>query len=170
MLKGDLKIDTSLDPLLDLLNSMNGVNAVKQIEPGFWLGGINFDHRIDWDSLDVPRESKLEYQYPEFGPEFHELSVGFACYGVCDTPQQFIHRYRNLLEKDERTFVVSFGHIAKDPSNAGEGGGWRWHKWGGYIGDGCPQCEYLDDEEGFDDGVYVYHVYQVAGPIKKGGV
>ena len=30
------------------------------------------------------------------------------------------------------------------------GGGWRWHKWGEYIGKHNPQYEYLDHESGID--------------------
>jgi hypothetical protein len=54
-----------------------------------------------------------------------------------------------------------FTHVPKEPENAGRGGGWRWHKWGPYIGKGEPTTEYLDDEDGFADGVYVYHFYVV---------
>lgn len=104
-------------------------------------------------------------------PEMHmgwpDLLIEGKClgsYGVCDTPRQFLTRYREALQDDRRTFVIGFTHITKDPSNAGRDGGWRWHKWGEYIGDGKPTCEYLDDEEGFTDGVYVYHVYQTDGP------
>ena len=88
-------------------------------------------------------------------------------YGVCDSPQQFLKKYEALLEQDERTFVVTFTHVAKDPGNKFQGGGWRWHKWGPYIGEGEPTQEYLDDEEKFDQGVYCYHVYQIDGPNKN---
>jgi len=105
---------------------------------------------------------------PEFYMGWPHLWDDLNCCGVCDTPQQFIDRYAKRLEEDERTFVVSFTHVKKDPTdNNGEGGGWRWHKWGPYIGDGNPECEYLNHEKGFDEGVYVYHVYQTAGPEKK---
>jgi hypothetical protein len=62
---------------------------------------------------------------------------------------------------------VAFTHVAKDPENAGNGGGWRWHKWGEYIGTGQPTTEYLDDEEKFNDGIYTYHIEQIDGPILK---
>lgn len=101
-------------------------------------------------------------------PEMHMgwpyLIDNLNSYGVCDSPKQFLDRYRQMLSDDVRTFVVSFTHIAKDPGNRGQGGGWRWHKWGPYIGEGKPENEYLDDEDGFDAGVYCYHVYQTAGP------
>jgi len=100
---------------------------------------------------------------PEFYMGYPEIA-GIPAGGVCDSPQQFLDRFRKQLQDDKRTFVVSFTHIAKDPSNRGQGGGWRWHKWGEYIGTGKPEHEYLDDEEGFEDGVYVYGILQTDGP------
>lgn len=83
-------------------------------------------------------------------------------YGVCDTPAQLIEKFP-MLETDPRRFVVSFTHVAKDPTNRGQGGGWRWHKWGPYIGDHEHEYEYLDDEVGFEDGIYVYGIYELVG-------
>ena len=87
----------------------------------------------------------------------------FSTFGVCDSPHQF--KETALYERvraDPRPMCVFFVHVAKDPLNAGEGGGWRWHKWGQYIGLGKPEHEYLDDETEFDDGVYTYHAYLLA--------
>ena len=82
-------------------------------------------------------------------------------YAVVDTPAQFMNKYSPALEADDTDWCVFFVHIAKEPHNAGRGGGWRWHKWGEYIGDHEPQCEYLDDETGFDNGVYTANVCKV---------
>lgn len=79
-------------------------------------------------------------------------------YGVCDSPQQFLAKDLAFLKDLDFNYCVFFVHIQKHP---GEKYGWRWHKWGSYIGEGTPQCEYLDDEPGFDDGVYTYSVYKV---------
>mgnify|MGYP000984510367 FL=1 len=57
--------------------------------------------------------------------------------------------------------------MPKNPDNKGKGGGWRWHKWGEYLGNGTPTCEHLDDEDEFNDGVYVYHMYIVDGVNDK---
>lgn len=84
-------------------------------------------------------------------------------YGVCDSIDQFDAKFGDILRNDMRLWCVFFVHVAKDPSNAGEGGGWRWHKWGTYVGEGEPTQEYLDDEEGFEDGVWTCHVYELRG-------
>jgi hypothetical protein len=84
-------------------------------------------------------------------------------YGVVDSLEQFHEKFGKAIDADTRPIAVTFCHIEKDVENAGNGGGWRWHKWGEYLGDGRPTTEYLDDEELFDNGVFVYHMYDVTG-------
>lgn len=64
------------------------------------------------------------------------------------------------LNDPTRRFIVTLTKVERDPSNKGNGGGWRWHKWGEYIGAHESQCEYLDDEEGIDH-VYCFHIYEM---------
>ncbi len=141
------------NPIMQAIAQAGGRQVVDQtIEPGF----MEIPH-FSGDIMIWGRNAPKSYMgWPDI--------EGVDPYGVCDTPQQFMERFKALLEKDVRTFFVTFTHIYKEPGNAGKGGGWRWHKWGDYIGDGTPQCEYLDDEEGFEAGVYVYHIYQIDGP------
>lgn len=149
-----------LSTLLDILVSGSGAKGYKIIEEGVVeIGHFNLDHMIEGYDNNVP----FYMRWPEFGEEYGELNA----YGVCDSPVQFLLRFKKALTEDKRTFVVSFTHIEKDPSNAGKGGGWRWHKWGPYIGEGKPTMEYLDDEEEFEQGVFVYHIYQTAGDEQK---
>jgi hypothetical protein len=106
---------------------------------------------------DLIPSALLKEKYPEDFP--------CASYGVCDSPGQFLGKFGGLLLADEKTFVVSMTHVSKKDQSPE--GGWRWHKWGPYVGEGKPTCEYLYDEPGFDDGVYVYHVYEVV-PEQEG--
>ncbi len=72
-------------------------------------------------------------------------------YFVVDTPEQFRETKEFQAYQDSEDFFIAvFTHHAKDP----EPYGWRWHKWGEYLGKGDPQCEYLGDEAGFENGVY----------------
>ena len=117
----------------------------------------------------IQRVHKGGYEIPCFNPDlvvwgrndfersFFDIDPIYS-YGVVDSPQQFFNDFVDILEVDERLLAVFFTHIEKDPSNKGNGGGWRWHKWGEYFGHGTPRMEYLDDEEGFDDGVYTFHI------------
>ena len=81
-------------------------------------------------------------------------------YGVCDNWEQVLSkcdRIKPYLESPE-PFVVIVSEIRKESQP--ENGGWRWHKWGEYIGDKEPQCEYLHDEPDIDS-VFVFGVYHV---------
>ena len=65
----------------------------------------------------------------------------------------------DLLNDSEDGFAVFFYKIEKEPGE----GGWRWHKWGPYIGKHDVQHEYLADEDLSDIGqefVYIFHLYQ----------
>lgn len=83
----------------------------------------------------------------------------FNCYGVCDSPDQLIERYGEKLEQDPRKLFVTFWKVDKrrEPKH----GGWRWHKWGPYIGDKSPQHEYITDEDDSIKVVYCYHVREI---------
>jgi len=161
MLKTPRTIPTAANPILSIMCAV-GDRVAKDVplETGF----MEISH-FSGDMMVWGRNA------PEFymgHPDIGDICEGIDCYGVCDSPKQFIDRYAAALAADpERTFFCTFTHVAKEPSNRGRGGGWRWHKWGNYIGDGQPECEYLDDEDGFENGIYVYHVLQIAGPEVK---
>jgi hypothetical protein len=92
-----------------------------------------------------------EHRYPDL--------EDFDCYGVCDSIEQFNDAAIGRFVRDSsRRFIVSFVRIAKATQPAE--GGWRWHKWGPYIGKHAPGCEYLYDEEGIDE-VWTYSVSEV---------
>lgn len=132
------------DNFLKSMNTLMGQGTHKRIQKGIY----------NWWDFSNFLEIDFDHQCPI-------LPIDIPCYGVCDSIEQFLQRYQELLENSEKNYAISFSHIAKKPENKGNGGGWRWHKWGGYIGDGTPEHEYLDDEEGFNDGVCIYHVYQI---------
>lgn len=80
----------------------------------------------------------------------------FSEYGVCDTIQQVLDQCPKLQDS-KREFIVMFTPVLK--ANQSDWGGWRWHKWGPYIGTKEPQCEYLYDEPEID-GIFCYHIYE----------
>ncbi len=85
-------------------------------------------------------------------------------YGVCDSPEQFMATVGPFLEASPDEYVVSFTPIRK--ADQPPDGGWRWHKWGPYIGEHRPQCEYIYDEPAIDE-VYVYHFFRRLKPGEK---
>ena len=56
-----------------------------------------------------------------------------------------------LIFYPNKNYVIGLSVVER--KNQSSDGGWRWHKWGQYIGKYEPKCEYLYDEESID---YVY--------------
>lgn len=107
-----------------------------------------------WASGD--REEGFIGKAMELDQQYREAGYPHA-YGVCDYPQQLIEMFP-AVESDPRPFVVSMTRISK--VHQSDNGGWRWHKWGPYIGTQNPQREYLYDEPEIEE-VWVYHIYQL---------
>ena len=79
-------------------------------------------------------------------------------YGVCDNYKQVLRKYKDLLSDPSKNFVIMLSTVnRKDQSCQG---GWRWHKWGEYIGTQNPQHEYLYDDTHIDR-VYCFHIYEI---------
>ena len=113
--------------------------------------------------FDLERNKKEWNTYPEFDMveldnpnEDGDLTIWRGSYGVCDHLANLFQVYPELLAEG-RTFVVSMTPIDRDDEP--EDGGWRWHKWGAYIGTQKPTCEHLYDEPDIDL-VYCYHIYE----------
>jgi hypothetical protein len=108
------------------------------------------------------------YQVAHFGssqflPGYdHCPNTTVGPFGVCDSVEQLLAACPEL-ETPGREFVVTVTVIRKadEPSE----GGWRWHKWGEYIGTQDPQCEYIHDEPTIEE-VLCFHIYEkVVGKI-----
>lgn len=83
----------------------------------------------------------------------------FVCcispYGVCDNVEQVKNHLGAFLTNDTPVLVTLTPMRKADQP---ESDGWRWHKWGSYIGVQSPQCEYLADEPEIET-VYVFHIH-----------
>ena len=84
-------------------------------------------------------------------------------YGVSDNASQVLDYYEHLLTQygdymNSRKFIITMTPIFREdqPKN----GGWRWCKWGQYIGDLESKCEYLYDEQEIDY-VWVFEILEV---------
>ena len=126
------------DPILFMLATHNGREFCKELRRGVYeighFGSSDFLPGYD--------------QYPE--------GLGIDPYGVCDNVEQLLEKCPEL-EASDRQFVVAMHRIVKKEQPPK--GGWRWHKWGEYIGIQNPMCEYLHDEPIIEE-VYVYHIYE----------
>jgi hypothetical protein len=122
----------------------NPIIQEHQLQEGVYLSDYSFQlHAIE--------RSKSYIKDPEF------LSYDSAWYyGVCDGIDNLLEVIPELLSPD-REFVVLLTKITKSGQPRYEG--WRWHKWGDYIGTQTPTTEYIYDEPEIEL-VYCYHIYE----------
>lgn len=111
---------------------------------------------------------KLDYRF-NFDNYLEDKGVGYASwydqdneysftpYGVCDGYEQILGKYPQIVESKDQ-YVVSLTKVQKigQPVN----NGWRWCKWGEYIGIQEPNREYIYDEPDIEE-VYVYEIYKI---------
>lgn len=143
----------SQNPLMNIISALVGngpeFQQPLQLESGVYeINHFNGEHELNREhgwAVD------LDHQYPKL---VNSGGGWFGSYGVCDHYQQVLEQCPMLITSD-REFVVFVTAIHQDDEP--EEGGWRWHKWGEYIGTQNPMCEYLYDEL-YIDLVYTYHI------------
>lgn len=132
------------------------------------------EHEFNYEPQSDPKflqetgiyQSSFAYNFPE--DEFEELKnlnwddrykifpdYEKATYGVADSIEQIKEYYKEEIADENKRYCIALTPVWQDSSNKGKGGGWRWHKWGAYIGKLNPQYEYLDDEDFGNDFQYV---------------
>lgn len=135
--------DSGLLSILEIISDGGGPVIPERIGKGLYVSG-------HWsvEYLGVP----VRKRWAENGV----AALDFDEYGVCDTPEQVVNRFH--LESRPEKFFVSFVKI--DRAAQPQDGGWRWHKWGPYIGTREPRCEYIADEPEIES-VYTYRIYEL---------
>lgn len=139
--------DYGLFPILETLSK--GSNLVAEVVPGCYLiAHHNFRHLLD--------RSAILSEYTELPSKGEDC---LNCYGVCDSVEQFLEVYKDALAEPHRRFVVGFTCVRK--ADEPPDGGWRWHKWGPYIGkQKVSGCEYLYDEPNVEQ-VYCFSIIEL---------
>lgn len=84
--------------------------------------------------------------------------INWGPFGVCDNYKQILQHHKDLLNNTNKNYVIILSTIER--KNQDPTGGWRWHKWGPYIGTQNPKHEYLYDDTHIDK-VYVYTIYEI---------
>lgn len=121
---------------------------------------FNFSHEeflefdIDKGVSNIPYDQSFEV----FKPTYHKVQ-----YGVADSIEQIKEYYKEEIQDPNKKYFITATPVYQDKEKKESNGGWRWHKWGEYIGNLDPQCEYLDDEDFGDDFEYVicFHIYSL---------
>lgn len=83
--------------------------------------------------------------------EILEQSGLLLSHGTCDNPEQLLEHpeYSKMFAHEHRRFTIFMTLVCKKDQPPKDG--WRWHKWGEYIGTKEPQREYLYDEPNIDE-------------------
>lgn len=82
-------------------------------------------------------------------------------HGVADSVEQITEVYPGLLT-DPRAFAITCLPVSKADQPAH--GGWRWEKWGEYIGRHTPTAQYLADEPVIEELV-LFEVHEILTPV-----
>lgn len=140
---------------------------VKEIEPGIYQSPMfNFEHIIEMftdinviDSyFSILRTGEtVDLTFKNYTKYSDDL---IATYGVADNINQVKEYYKEAIAHPTNKAIISFVEIRKEDQP--EDGGWRWHKWGEYIGTKNPTMEYLYDESDIDS-IICFHLYTVKG-------
>jgi len=149
----DVKLRETRDPLMTVLSGMmNKESRIKRLEQGIYeCPHFNFE-------CEFRSNQTYELDFPEIGK--WEDQTRFSPYGVCDSVDQLKSKLPECVTSGDTKYCISVHHITKKAEQEGGAYGWRWHKWGPYIGIHEPQCEYLSEEPVIEE-IYVYHIYQI---------
>lgn len=137
------------------------VDAKEEVQKGVWVTmGGNFHCDIS-DCLNLKNNHSLWYVSSD-GVPICELKGTrpdqMAEYMVCDNVEQALEYWKGAIENPDHKYVIALMPVRK--KDEPESDGWRWHKWGKYIGTQNAQCEYLFDEPEVEV-VYCAHIYNV---------
>lgn len=133
----------TIPPLRIILDTISGGQLTRKIETGVYsCGHWSFDQYL----------AQAHDKWPE-------LPDGLNAFGVADDLANIKEVYKVVWELPERQFVLAINKILKAEQPAD--GGWRWHKWGPYVGKMEPKHEYLFDESDYINDVYTFHFYEL---------
>lgn len=149
----DVIFKQTVDPITQLVCSVNNQRlSPSHIGKGqYVIGHWNPELIVKTPFLTWRDEDEIEpFQFKDRDGNW------FSEYGVCDTPEQLLEKID--LESPKEKFVVFYVQIRRKEQPMD--GGWRFHKWGPYIGNHEIEHEYLYDQKDINV-VYTYHIYQI---------
>lgn len=176
--------DEDLKHILTLMThgDYDALKPTRHSQGVYLVGHHNFNHTLgesynDYPAFGTADENGEVSIKPEQRPEFfvrHDGSkvlwtehgasliaageeVGYlGPYGVCDSLDQLLSAYR--FDEDPLLYCISLCEVRRE--HEPDSGGWRWHKWGEYIGTQKPTSEYMAHEPVIES-VWCYHIYQL---------
>lgn len=160
----------------DILTPLRSFDDYKDSPVGFYVGDLNSSDEVEFADMQLRKfkdfsdsymfkKTRIPYRLQKkMGTKranfFKQIGINkMITYGLCDNADQVINYYkpyRNiLLNNKQRKFIVLMTPIFREDEC--ERGGFRYHKWGEYIGNQNPQHEYLYDDKHID---MIFH-YQI---------
>lgn len=135
-----------------LIWSFLGGGIEQRLEQGVYVSNsFNWNHGY-------PHLIKEEFPFSTMARDDWSLYDRLpADYGVADNHEQIIDRWPELKTM-EQNFIIVLTPVRREDQS--DWGGWRWHKWGEYIGTQNPQHEYLYDDTHIDL-VYAFSIVEV---------
>ena len=136
---------------------------------GCYWGNLNpenlIDHATAYETHKHWPASALAYGISDNATQvLNHLNYVLETYLTKDSTHSFFVRgkrlYKFLTTNPDAIYFIRFYPVFNHYD--GKTGGWRWYKWGPYLGKHTPKCEYLDEEKNIDY-VLLWHLY----PLKK---
>lgn len=119
----------------------------KSLKHGTGIYQCACDFNFSEKEFEETQQLSWDDRYGIF-PEFDKQT-----YGVADNIEQIKDYYKEEIADEAKKYVICVTPVWQERQS--KQGGWRWHKWGEYIGKLNPQCEYLYDEDFGEDFKYV---------------
>ena len=152
----------------DMTNWLNNKclnNTLYEFEKGVYETNLNFNHTLmDWFDIEYVQEFDNFNKYRLSNHSKILFPIEFKSdYGVCDNYQQVLDKYPEIVDSKDY-YVISLARVRKkdQPSR----NGWRWEKWGSYIGTQKSKAYYLYDEPEIDE-VFCFHILKVIPNLRK---
>lgn len=123
------------------------------------------DHASAYETYKHWPTSSLAYSVSDNATQvFNHLQHALETYLTKDSSYPFFIQgkrlYKFLITNPDAIYMLECHPVFNH--HDGTSNGWRWHKWGPYLGKHTPKCEYLDEEKNIDY-VLLWHLY----PLKK---
>lgn len=120
----------------------------------------NADSMFSHYETGVYRHDGFKFNFDVFieGNCINSIKDKWVAYGVCDNYKQILEHYKELLNSEDKSYVIGLSTVNR--KDEPEDGGWRWGGWGKYIGTQNPQHEYIYNDTHIDT-VYCYHIYEI---------
>jgi hypothetical protein len=151
------------DPTMDVI--AEGRRVPTRLARGVYETHVNFGHDIRGLILTEYPFMDLLHKHLDRNQELRDKGEPLVewpdlpdDFGVCDTWEQITERWPSLAADQGHRYLVYLSPVLK--ADQYPHGGWRWHKWGPYIGTLEPRYEYLYDEPDIER-VYVFQIVEL---------